>query len=133
MTLNQIATMMNERIVPAIMGDEFTLSPDLANIVDFGTKIADMTASQFKDYMNAFVAGIAKTVTDTREYSPEKLPFYIDEQEYGGAVQSIKADMFTVQGSKLYSLVNGDTYTRGGSEGVHETCHGKEFPYRGTV
>ena len=110
MTLNQIATMMNERIVPAIMGDEFTLSPDLANIVDFGTKIADMTASQFKDYMNAFVAGIAKTVTDTREYSPEKLPFYIDEQEYGGAVQSIKADMFTVQGSKLYSLVNGDTY-----------------------
>lgn len=110
MTLNQIATMMNERIVPAVMGDEFELSPDLANIVDFGTKISEMTTSQFKDYMNAFVAGVAKTVTDTREYSPEKLPFYIDEQEYGGAVQSIKADMFTVQGSHLYSLVNGDTY-----------------------
>ena len=110
MTLNQIATMMNQRIVPAIMGEEFTLSPDLANIVDLGTKIADMTASQFKDYLNTFVAGVAKTITDTREYSPEKLPFYIDEQEYGGAVQSIKADMFTVQGSNLYSLENGETY-----------------------
>ena len=110
MTLNQIANMMNERVVPAIMGGEFTLSPDLSNIVDFGTKIADMTASQFKDYMNTFVAGVAKTVTDTREYSPEKLPFYVDSQEYGGVVQSIKADMFTVQGSHLYSLVNGETY-----------------------
>lgn len=110
MTLNQIATMMNQRIVPAIMGEEFTLSPDLSNIIDFGTKIADMTASQFKDYMNTFVAGVAKTVTDTREYSPERLPLYIDSQEYGGAVQSIKADMFTVQGSHLYSLENGETY-----------------------
>lgn len=110
MTLNQIATMMNQRIVPAIMGAEFTLNPDLSNIIDFGTKVADLTASQLKDYMNTFVAGVAKTVTDTREYSPEKLPFYIDSQEYGGVVQSVKADMYTVQDSKLYSLSDGTTY-----------------------
>ena len=110
MTLEQIATMLNERVVPAIMGDSFTLSPDLSNIIDFGTVISSMTASQFKDYMDAFVAGIARTITDDREYSPEKLPFYINEQEYGGAVQSIKADMFTVQDSHLYSLVDGQTY-----------------------
>lgn len=110
MTLEQIATMMNERVVPAVMGDSFTLSPDLSNIIDFGTAISSMTASQFKDYMDSFVVGIARTITDDREYSPEKLPFYIDEQEYGGAVQSIKADMFTVQDSHLYSLVDGQTY-----------------------
>ena len=102
--------MMNERVVPAVMGDEFTLNPDLSNIIDFGTAIADMTASQFKDYMNVFVAGVYKTVTDDRDYSPERLPFYVDEQEYGGLVQSIKADMYTVQDSKLYSLTDGSTY-----------------------
>ena len=110
MTLEQISTMMNERVVPAIMGGEFTLNPDLSNIIDFGTAIASLSASQLKDYMNAFVAGVYKTVTDDREYSPERLPFYVDEQEYGGVVQSIKADMFTVQDSKLYSLTDGTKY-----------------------
>ena len=110
MTLKQISTMMNQRVVKAIMGEEFTLNPDLSNIIDFGTKIADMTASQFKDYMNTFVAGVYKTVTDDREYSPERLPLRVDEQEYGGLVQSIKADMYTVQDSKLYSLSDSTTY-----------------------
>lgn len=109
-TLKQISEMMNVSIVPAIMGEEFTLAPDLSNIIDFGTVISSMTADQFKSYMGDFVAGVAKTTTDTREYSPERIPFYVDSQEYGGMVQSLKIDMFDTQDSNLFSLENGQVY-----------------------
>ena len=39
MTLKQISEALNASIVPAIMGDDYTVNPDLSNIVDLGTKI----------------------------------------------------------------------------------------------
>lgn len=109
MTLKQISAMMNASIVPAIMGDDFTINPDLSNIVDFGTAIANMTADQFKDYLNEFAAAV-RTYTDTRGYSPEELPLFVDSNEYGGIVQSIKSDFVETRGSNLYSLVDGQYY-----------------------
>ena len=109
MTLEQISTILNTSIVPAIMGDDYTINPDLSNIVDFGTKISEMTADQFKTYFNEFCAAV-RTVADTREYSPEELPLYVDSEEYGGLVQSIKSDFTETRNSNLYSLVDGQTY-----------------------
>ena len=110
MTLEQISTLLNASIVPAIMGDTFTVNPDLSNIIDFGTVVSAMSADQFKSYFGDFVAGVARTDADTREYSPERLPFRITSQEYGGLVQSLKIDMFDAQDSNLYSLTDGTTY-----------------------
>lgn len=109
MTLEQISTILNTSIVPAIMGADYTINPDLSNIVDFGTKISEMTADQFKTYFNEFCAAV-RTVADTREYSPEELPLYVDSEEYGGLVQSIKSDFTETRNSNLYSLVDGQTY-----------------------
>lgn len=109
MTLKQISTILNTSIVPAIMGADYTVNPDLSNIVDFGTKIAEMTADQFKTYFNEFCASV-RTFADTREYSPEELPLYVDSEEYGGLVQSIKSDFTETRNSNLYSLVDGQTY-----------------------
>lgn len=109
MTLKQISTILNTSIVPAIMGADYTVNPDLSNIVDFGTKISEMTADQFKTYFNEFCAAV-RTVADTREYSPEELPLYVDSEEYGGLVQSIKSDFTETRNSNLYSLVDGQTY-----------------------
>lgn len=109
MTLKQISTILNTSIVPAIMGADYTVNPDLSNIVDFGTKIAEMTADQFKTYFNEFCASV-RTFADTREYSPEELPLYVDSEEYGGIVQSIKSDFTETRNSNLYSLVDGQTY-----------------------
>lgn len=109
MTLEEISTILNTSIVPAIMGGDYTVNPDLSNIVDFGTKISEMTADQFKTYFNEFCAAV-RTVADTREYSPEELPLYVDSEEYGGLVQSIKSDFTETRNSNLYSLVDGQTY-----------------------
>lgn len=109
MTLNQISTILNNSIVPAIMGDDYTVNPNLDNIVDLGTAIAAMTADQFKSYFNDFCAAV-RTYTDPRGYSPEELPLYVDSQEYGGIVQSIKSDFTTTRDSNLYSLIDGQIY-----------------------
>lgn len=109
MTLKQISEALNSSIVPAIMGDDYTVNPDLSNIVDFGTAISTMTADQFKDYFNQFAAAV-RTYVDTRGYSPEELPLFVDSQEYGGIVQSIKSDFVETRGSNIYSLVDGQYY-----------------------
>lgn len=109
MTLKQISEALNSSIVPAIMGDNYTVNPDLSNIIDFGTAISAMTADQFKDYFNQFAAAV-RTYVDTRGYSPEELPLFVDSQEYGGIVQSIKSDFVETRGSNIYSLVDGQYY-----------------------
>ena len=106
MTLKQISTALNASIVPAIMGGDYTVNPDLSNIVDLGTAISAMSADQFKSYFNDFAAAV-KTYVDTRGYSPENLPLFVDSQEYGGILQSIKSDFVETRGSNLYSLVDG--------------------------
>ena len=109
MTLNQISEALNSSIVPAIMGDDYTVNPNLDNIVDLGTAISAMTPDKFKDYFNQFAATV-RTYIDARGYSPEELPLYVDSQEYGGIVQSIKSDFVETRGSNLYSLVDGNYY-----------------------
>ena len=52
MTLVEISKTLNSSIVPAIMGDDFTVNPNLDNICDLGTVINAMTADQFKTYLN---------------------------------------------------------------------------------
>lgn len=109
MTLVEISKTLNSTIVPAIMGENYTVNPDLSNIVDLGTAISAMTADQFKDYFNKFAEGV-RTYVDSRGYSPEQLPLYVDSQEFGGIVQSIKTDFVETRGSNLYSLVDGQYY-----------------------
>lgn len=109
MTLEQISTILNNSIVPSIMGEDYTVNPNLDNIVDLGTAISAMTADQFKTYMNDFCAAV-RTYTDPRGYSPEELPLFVDSQEYGGIVQSIKSDFTTTRDSHLYSLTDGTVY-----------------------
>lgn len=113
MKLTQIADHLNATIVPAIMGETFTIDPNLKNIIDLGTKIESMTADQFKDYLNKFVSGVARTLIDTRTYNPDNIPIRRDSQEYGGLIQSIKADTPDVSTSSLYTLSESVTYDKG--------------------
>lgn len=110
MTLKEISNALNTSIVPAIMGDDFTINPDCTNIVDLGTAISAMTADQFKSYLNEFCAAV-RTYVDTRAYSPESLPLRVDSMEYGGIVQSIKSDFLETRDSHLYNLADGTVYS----------------------
>lgn len=109
MTLVEISEVLNNSIVPAIMGGDYTVNPNLDNICDLGTAIADMSADQFKSYLNEFAAAV-RTYTDKRGYSPESLPLYVDSQEFGGLLQSIKGDTTETRNSHIYNLVDGTTY-----------------------
>lgn len=109
-TLQQIANHLNSSIVPAIMGENFTINPNLDNIVDLGTAISAMTANDFKDYLNTFVSAVAKTKIDNREYAPNTVPMAVNSQEYGGLVQSLKADLVSASDSQIYDLQDGTVY-----------------------
>lgn len=109
MTLVEISKTLNSSIVPAIMGGDFTVNPNLDNICDVGTAINAMTADQFKTYLNEFAAAV-KTYVDSRGYSPEELPLFVDSQEYGGIIQSIKSDTTETRDSHIYNLVDGQVY-----------------------
>ena len=91
------------------MGDDYTINPNLDNICDLGTAINTMTADQFKTYLNEFAAAV-KTYIDSRGYSPEELPLFVDSQEYGGILQSIKSDTTETRDSHIYNLVDGQVY-----------------------
>lgn len=110
MTLEQISSILNNSIVPLVLGEGATISPTLDNITDLGTAISNVSPDQLKDYLNAFAAGVAKTIFDTRNYNPQDLPIRVDSQEYGGIVQSVKADFTESRDSVIYSLVDGHVY-----------------------
>lgn len=110
MTLVDISNVLNTSIVPAIMGDDYTVNPNLDNICDLGTAIEVMTADQFKTYLNQFAAAV-RTYIDSRGYSPEELPLFVNSQEFGGILQSIKGDTAEVRESHIYNLTDGTVYS----------------------
>ena len=111
MTLKKISEILNSTIVPNVMGAQAEpIAEDLSNIVDFGTKVAELSAEQLKDYSNTFVAGVLKTYFDERKYAKVTPDIFIDSVEYGGVIQSVKAKLLTSKDSDALSLVNGQSY-----------------------
>ena len=106
----QISNMLNTSIVPAIMGGDYTVNPDLSNIVDFGTAFDALKPEQVKSYLGDLITGVYKTIVDNRIYSPEKLPLYVSDKEYGGIMQSVKMEMYDTYDSDIYTLENGKIY-----------------------
>ena len=113
MELTQISTLLNETIVPNLLGEETTISADLSNVVDLGEKIADITAETVKDFAGAFVAGVARTVMDARKYRSETYGLMNDAREYGGVIQRVKAKFFSASDSPIWSLEDGRDYFDG--------------------
>lgn len=113
MELTQISTLLNETIVPNLLGEETTISADLSNVVDLGEKIADITAETVKDFAGAFVAGVARTVMDARKYRSETYGLMNDAREYGGVIQRVKAKFFSASDSPIWSLEDGHDYFDG--------------------
>ncbi len=113
MELTQISTLLNDTIVPNLLGESLTISADLKNIVDLGEKIADISAETVKDFAGAFVAGVARTVMDSRKYRAETYGLMNDAREYGGVIQRVKAKFFSASDSPIWSLENGENYFDG--------------------
>ena len=117
---SQIATLLNNTIVPNIFGGDsngYTIAEDLSNIVDLGTKIADMDADTLKNFAKDLAVGVYDTYVDTRTFETSTYGLFISEVEYGGALQRVKAKLLSASDSNMLTLVpasnSGPDYTDG--------------------
>lgn len=113
MTLTQISTLLNNTIVPNLMGENLTISENLENIVDLGTAIADLAPEDVKDFAGAFVVGVARNIMETRLYKAETYGLMNDAREYGGVIQRVKAQLLSSTDSPIWTLENGTDYFDG--------------------
>lgn len=110
MQLNQIAQLLNETIVPNIMGEGTTIASDLSNFSDLGTALGSLTAEQMKDYTASFVAGVTKTYYDERIFNKTIPGLFKDFTDWGGIIQRVKAGISEVTDDVSQNLQNGVSY-----------------------
>lgn len=113
MKLTQVATLLNETIVPNLLGEGTTISADLSNIVDLGTALADVTAEDMQDYARDLVVGVARNLFDSRAYRSETYGLMNDAREYGGVIQRVKVRLYSATDSPIWTLQNGTDYFDG--------------------
>ena len=109
----QAATLLNETIVPNLLGEGTTISADLSNIVDLGTALADVTAEDMQDYAKDLVVGVARNLFDSRAYRSETYGLMNDAREFGGVVQRVKVKLYSASNSPIWTLQNGTDYFDG--------------------
>ena len=113
MKLTQVATLLNETIVPNLLGEGTTISADLSNIVDLGTALADVTAEDMQDFAKDLVVGVARNLFDSRAYRSETYGLMNDAREFGGVVQRVKVKLYSAVDSPIWTLQNGTDYFDG--------------------
>lgn len=113
MKLTQVATLLNETIVPNLLGEGTTISADLSNIVDLGTALDDVTAEDMQDFAKDLVVGVARNLFDSRAYRSETYGLMNDAREFGGVVQRVKVKLYSAVDSPIWTLQNGQDYFDG--------------------
>ena len=110
MELNQIATLLNDTIVPNVLGEGTTIHEDLSNLADLGTAIENVSADMLKDITRGFVANVVRTYFDDRIYNKTIKGMFRDFTEFSGIIQRIKAGLSQVTDDVSQNLVNGVSY-----------------------
>ena len=118
MKLTQIATLLNNTLVPNYLGQDVTIAEDLSNVVELGTAIADLDGEEVKNFAGDFIVGVARNVMDTRNYRRDTYGLMNDAREYGGVIQRVKAKLLGASESPIWTLENGQDYFDGTYYGI---------------
>lgn len=110
MELNQIATLLNDTIVPNLLGENQTIHEDLSNLADLGVAIENVSADMLKDITRGFVANVVRTYFDDRIYNKTINGMFRDYTEFSGIIQRIKAGLSKVTDDVSQNLQNGVSY-----------------------
>lgn len=119
MLMTQIATLLNQTIVPNLFGEgesggsAITITEDLRNVVDIGTALANLSGDDLKNYMKDLAVGVFDTFVDTRAYKDETYDLFISEIEYGGALQRVKAKLLSASDSNMLTLASANDPVNG--------------------
>lgn len=110
MEYSQISTILNQTLVPNVLGETTTIAEDLSNLADLGTAISALTADQLKDVTGSFVAGVAATKFDSRTFKKMVGGLYKDYTMWPGIIQKVKAGLMTVTDDITTNLQNNTSY-----------------------
>ena len=119
MTNKQISEFLNNAVKPNMLGTGVTpVAENLENYVDFGTKLAELSADDLKDFKKRLTVQVSNFVI-TRILEKKYFKMYKDSVEYQGALQRIVASgLLNTQDSHIINLVNGTSYYDGKYYGV---------------
>lgn len=113
MELKQFATILNDVFVPNEFGNPdasptpgVIIAEDLSGIVDVGKKLADLKSGDFMDYMKQIAVGVVSTFFDGRSYRSSTYGLEFQAEEYGGAIQRVKARRMKMQDSHILNPVS---------------------------
>lgn len=119
MELIQIAELLNETLVPNLLGEDTTIAADLSNIVDLGAKIEDLTGKEVENYAQTFIVGVARNLFETRLYKSSYYGLMNDAREYGGVIQRARAkNLIEAEDSHIWTLEDGTDYFDGKYHGT---------------
>lgn len=126
MTNTQIATLLNEKIIPNYFGQgesggsAITIAEDLRNVVDIGKSLSELSVADLENFKGDLVVGVLDTYTDSRLFQDADEASYglaMSESEYGGAIQRVKMKLLSASDSNILALVDasnsGPDYTDG--------------------
>lgn len=114
----QIATLLNEKIIPNYFGqgkdgnnNPITIAEDLRNVVDIGKSLSDLSVADLENFKGDLVVGVLDTYTDSRLFQEADEATYglaMSESEYGGAIQRVKMKLMKASDSNILALVDAD-------------------------
>lgn len=98
------ASILNNTIVPNVLGQDTTIAEDLSNINDLGTALSAMDGDTLKNYMKDFAVGVSKNFMDNRKFKEETYGMFIDSARFGGAVARVKARLLKAYDTPILTL-----------------------------
>ena len=108
MELKQIAPMLNEQILPEVLGESVIVNEDLSNISDVGTAIFDANAAE--PFSNALVNQIGRMVFVNRQYEGGVPGVLMDSWLWGSVMAKVSVDLPDVELNESYELSSGASY-----------------------
>ena len=108
MEMKQIAPMLNNQILPEVLGESVTVNEDLSNISDTGTAI--FNANAVEPFSNALVNQIGRMVFVDRVYEGGVPSVLMDSWLWGSVMAKVSVDLPDVELNESYELSNGASY-----------------------
>lgn len=93
MTLTQIATLLNNTIVPNALGAENTIAEDLSNVSTLGTALSSLAVNDLKDYLGQLAVGVYYDFIRSKNFKDETYGQYITSNEFGGVMARIRTKL----------------------------------------
>lgn len=110
MLVSQIATLLNSKIIPNILGGDTLVEEDLSNIVDIGIAIGN--ANAYDKYINKVINHIGMVKVVDRALKGTAPDIFKESWKYGSIMEMISFELPDAQDNDVQKLTNGNTYNQ---------------------